>query len=204
MKKILVILSLVFSPHILWAASTTVEPFSFEFRSPENRFDVQAEVVQSCRYEKFVIGDSAEYHSETKIYELRQVQENVGGDIRYKFSFPAKKTLKVSGTFKPTKECRSNLKLVFTDKNYSIGWAGQFSRPIGFTYETSEWYQDGNTAPDFSQLIRTLEQQYLDFFYKNAFIQVNIWLTANGQNLPVSPVSAAINPLTRMPFSLRK
>lgn len=204
MKKSLVMFTLALTPQILWAASTNVDPFSFEFTAPANRFDLQAEVVQSCRYEKLVLGDSSEYHTESKTYELREVQEKVGTDIRYKLTFPTKKSLKVSGMFKPTKECRSDLKLTFTDKNYAVGWAGQLSRPISFTYETSERYQDGNTSPDFSPLIRTLEHQQVDFFYKSAFVQVNIWLTANGENLPVSPVSAAINPLTRMPFALRK
>lgn len=204
MKKLLVMFSLIFLPQILWAASTTVEPFSFEFTTPVNRFEVQAEVIQNCRYEKLVLGDSSEYHSETKIYELRMDQNTVGADIHYKFALPAKKSLKVSGMFKPTKECKSDLKLTFTDKNYAIGWAGQLSRPISFTYETNEKYQNGNTSPDFSYLIITIEHQYLDFFYKSALIQVNIWLTASGENLPVSPVSAAINPLTRMPFQLRK
>lgn len=203
MKKSLVMFSLILTPQILWAASTTVEPFSFEFTAPEGRFQVQAEVIQSCRYEKLVWGDSSEYHTETKAYELREVQEKVGTDIRYKLSLEAKKSLKVSGMFKPTKECRSDLKLTFTDKKYAVGWAGQFSRPISFSYKTSEYYKDGNTHPDFSSLIRTLEHQQIDFFYKNSIVQVNIWLTANGENLPVFPVSAAINPLTKMPFQIR-
>lgn len=205
MKILLTLLSLTILPQTLMAASTVVNPFSMDFYVMENRFSVYPQILLSCRYEKIVISDSAEYITETKAFDLNIEKSRAGENVYYKVSLKDKKSLEVKGPFKPTKECMSELMINFVDNNYSVGWAGQTKRPISFTLRSNGRYRDGDTQPDFKELISLIDFKNLDFLYKGVpRVQVNIWMTADGLKLPLSPTSAAIDAETNMPYKLEK
>lgn len=203
MKSVLTFLFLsLFSPYLM-AASTTIHPFSFEFYVMEDRFDVQPQVQLSCRYEKLVAGDSSEYYTETKKIDLSIDKVHARPNVYYKIALKDKKYLEVKGAFKPTKECVSNLIINFVDKNYTIGWAGQMNRPVAFMLSSNAYFKAGETIGDFSKIIEMIDFKNLDFYYKSVpGLQVNIWMTADGVKLPLSPISTAIDAETNMPYRL--
>lgn len=188
----------------LFGASTTAKPFEFELSAPKNRMAVSATLIQSCRFEKIVWSDSSEYEVNTKTYPLSLEVTSYQGEELYKFSSPVERYLEVRGMFKPTKECKSELRVDFVDKNYSVGWAGQFDRPLKFHISTEDYYQEGDHDFDPKKVMDLIENRLVDFYYLPAASQVNIWITANGLKLPNPPISSAINPKTKMPFLLRQ
>ena len=186
------------------ASSTTVHPFSFEFYVMEDRFDVQPQIVVSCRYEKIILGDSAEYYTETKMFNLSIEKSPNHPNVYYKISLKDKKYLDVKGPFKPTKECMAQLKINFIDKNYAVGWSGQMKRPISFMLKSNDFFKEGDTFADFSKTIEIIDLKNLDFYYKGVpGLQVNIWMIADGIKLPLFPVSSAIDDETNMPYRLQ-
>lgn len=187
------------------AASTVVHPFNMDFYVMENRFSVYPQVLLSCRYEKIVFGDSSEYITETKAFDLNIEMSRAGENIYYKVSLKDKKRLDLNGPFKPTKECMSELVINFVDNNYTVGWAGQMKRPISFMLKSSGRFKEGDSQPDFKEMISLIDFKNLDFLYKSVpRVQVNIWMTADGLKLPLSPTSAAIDAETNMPYRLEK
>jgi len=186
------------------AASTTIHPFRFDFYVMEDRFDVHPQVLLSCRYEKIVFGDSSEYYTETKIFDLSIDKSQARPNVYYKISLKDKKFLDVKGPFRPTKECVSELRINFIDKNYAIGWAGQMKRPISFMLKSNAYFKAGDTVGDFSKTVELIDLRNLDFYYKSILgLQVNIWMMADGIKLPLSPVSSAIDAETNMPYTLQ-
>lgn len=204
MKLVLTFLLLSFFSPYLMAASTTIHPFSFDFYVMEDRFDVQPQVQLSCRYEKIVAGDSSEYYTETKTFNLHVDKAQAHPNVYYKMSLKDKKYLEVKGPFRPTKECVSALIINFVDKNYAIGWAGQMKRPIAFRLSSNAYFKAGDTVGDFSKTLEMVDLKNLDFYYKSVpGLQVNIWMTADGVKLPLSPISSAIDEKTNMPYKLQ-
>lgn len=203
MKLILTLLCLSFFSSNLMAASTTIHPFSFDFYVMEDRFDVQSQVLLTCRYEKIVLGDSSEYYTETKTFNLNIEKAQARPNVYYKIGLKDKKYLDVKGPFKPTRECVSELRINFVDKNYTIGWAGQMKRPISFMLKSNDYFKAGDTVADFSKTVEMIDLKNLDFLYKSVpGLQVNVWMTADGVKLPMSPVSSAIDAETNMPYRL--
>lgn len=203
MKLLLTLLCLSIIPQTLMAASTVVNPFDMDFYVMENRFSVHPQVILNCRYEKIVFGDSSEYITESKTFDLAVEKNKAGENVYYKISLKDKKQLDMNGVFKPTKECMSELRIEFVDNNYTIGWAGQMNRPLSFTIRSNNRFIEGDSKPDFSEVVSLVDFKNLDFLYKSVpGLQVNIWMTADGIKLPLSPISAAINPETNMPYRL--
>jgi hypothetical protein len=188
----------------LYGASTTAKPFEFEFFVPKNRMVVAATLVQSCRFEKIVWSDSSEYIVNSKSYPLSIEVTSYQGEESYKLISSEERFLELRGMFRPTKECKSELHVDFTDKNYAVGWAGQMDRPLKFHTSTEHYYQEGDHEFNPSSVLDLLENKTIDFYYMPAVFQVNIWLTANGRKLPNAPISSALNPKTNMPYLLRQ
>ena len=203
MKNYLIIFCCLASS-TLYGASTTAEPFEFEFTAPLNRMSVKATLIQSCRYEKIVWRDSAEYEVTEKTYPLSIHITSLNGAEIYKVISPVSRYLEVRGMFKPTKECKSELKLEFIDKNFAVGWAGQMERPLRFSVATDQYYQEGDHEFDPSKVLDLIENKEIDFYYRPVSSQVNIWITADGLKLPNAPISSAKNPKTNMPYPLRQ
>lgn len=202
MKKSAVTLFLSVISSGAFAASTTVHPFKIHLYAIESRFHVKPVLTLSCRYEKMVVSDSAEYYVESRDYNLIVESEKADNNLLYSISLKDKKFLDVTGVWKPTKECVSDLRIDFIDKNYSIGWAGQTKRPVVFSIRSQQRYQAGDTTPDFSDVMNMIDFKNLDFYYKPVTSQVNIWMTADGVKLPLSPISTAIDRETNMPYLL--
>lgn len=207
--KTFLTLSIILASTLLYskesvAASTTVQPFNVQFYVMGNRFSVKPKVILSCRYEKIPTSDSSEYYTETKAFDLDIKKTPAGENVFYNVSLKDKKYLEVKGVFKPTKECMSELEFEFVDNNYSVGWAGQTKRAISFNLRSDNYFQAGDTTPDFSKVIEQIDLSNLDFLYKSVpGLQVNIWMTSNNKKLPLSPVSVAIDPETNMPYRLK-
>lgn len=205
MKLFLMLLCLIVIPQTVMAASTVVNPFNLDFYVIENRFSVYPQLLLSCRYEKIVISDSAEYITETKAYDLAVEKTRAGENVYYKISLKDKKRLEVNGPFKPTKECMSELLINFVDNNYSVGWAGQTKRPISFMLRSNNHFKEGDSQPDFREVMSLIDFKNLDFLYRGVpKVQVNIWMTADGLKLPLSPTSAAIDAESNMPYKLER
>lgn len=186
----------------LLAESITARPFSFELYTTQANMRVSAQLSLTCRYEKLVIGDTAQYHFRSKKIPLEIVKTELGNKTRHLIGLDSEQRLNLEGIFKPTKECSSNIEVLFVDTKYSVGWASQFDRPIEFSFNTRQSYSDGDTFVDLSKVYEEVDNKTIEFFYKPVpNLQVNIWLYADGEEL-ASPTSAAIDPETGMPFRL--
>ncbi|PIK15218.1 hypothetical protein [Halobacteriovorax sp. JY17] len=203
MKKITLSLLIFLSTNIL-AATTTVDPFSFEFFTHESKINVKATLVQSCRYERIVWGDSSEYNTSYNQIPLTLKNTNLrNGLVRHQVSLSTKQVMSVSGAFKPTKGCKSDIKIELVDAIYSVGWANQYSRPINFEFYDIESYRPGNTELDTSKIEDQMGNKTFSYLYTPKSSQVNINLLADGNKLYGFSKSAAINKKTQMPFKLR-
>ena len=182
-----------------FSESTLVHPFEINFSAPENRFHVKAELLLSCRYEKLVLGDSSEFHVKNELVVLPVTVSH----SQIKIAHNKTSSLKLDGRFRSNPGCMSELRLTFTDAQYAVGWAGQLNRPIMFVLKEGHFYRAGDTVLDISKLERQIADRFIDFSYVSATSQVNIWITADGQRLPISPTSSAIDPQTNMPYRLK-
>lgn len=205
MKNLLLAFFCLSATSAVLAARTVAHPFQMEFSTPKNHLTIKAQLIQSCRYEKIVWSDSAEYYTETKKYDLEQEQVLRGEEVLHVLSLRNRLELEVRGAFRPTKECLSFVEISFIDKNYSVGWGGQMKRPLSFSLSSSSPYnyQEGESELDISSLADLIYHKKIQFLYHPVRIQVNIWLLADGEKLPVSPTSSAIDPKTGMPYLLQ-
>lgn len=189
-----------------FAASIEARPFQFEFTTPKELLDVKAEVELSCRYEKFVIGDSAEYNTTRKSHDLDIKTTKLDGRTRFQISLNSSLSHKVTGLFRPSKECAGQLKLTLNDKKYAVGWAGKLKTPISFLIKTPAYrYNEGHSNLDISEVLDVIENRHVSFRYKSVpNMQVNIWVLFDGNTHPsLFPTSAAINPKTNKPYLLQ-
>lgn len=196
----------LFSSFSTFAAQTVAKPFKFEFYAPTNKLNFQAELQQSCRYEKIVWGDSSEYNTEFKNYRLPIKSKKLGNGLtRFSVELDKRKTLSVDGIFKPTKGCMSNLELKILDANYAVGWAGKMSTPITFKLTTNDFYRGGDTVLDISDILTKVEDRELSYQYKDVGgNQFNIALLIDGSKLSNLFIkTAAKNKKTGMPYRLK-
>jgi hypothetical protein len=205
MKNLLLALLCLCAVNFAFAARTTAHPFQIELSTPKDHLSIKAQLIQSCRYEKIVWSDSAEYHTETKKYDLEQELFSRGDEVLHVLSLRNPHQLEVRGVFKPTKECLSFLEISFIDKKYSVGWAGQTKRPLSFSLSSSSPYnyQEGESELNITSLSDLISHKKIQFLYRPVSFQVNIWLLADGEKLPVSPTTSAIDPRTGMPYLLQ-
>jgi len=198
-------LTFVFAP-TSFAASIEARPFEFEFTAPQDQFEAKAQLQLSCRYERFVIGDSAEYNTTRKSYDLDIQTTKLDKRIRYNVSLTSTISHEVTGLFRPNKECAGQVKLNLNDKNYAVGWAGRVGTPISFLIETPSYrYNEGHSNLDISEVLNIIENRHVNFRYKPVpGLQVNIWVLFDGNtHRSLLPTSAAINPDTNAPYLLQ-
>ena len=181
-----------------FSESTQVHPFELEFSVPTNRLEVKAELLLSCRYEKLVLGDSSEYYVKNETVSLPVVK--IKDQLR--ISHKNISSLEIRGNFRSNPGCMSELRLSFIDSLYAIGWAGQTSRPISFMLKEGYFYRAGDSVLDISNLERQISNRFVEFLYVSTGSQVNVWMTADGKKLPLSPISSAQDPATGMPYRL--
>lgn len=205
MNKIF-LLGIIFYSSLALAESITVHPFSLEFSTTRDRLDVIPRLTLTCRYERIVISDSAEYIYKTQDVPLRIVKENHQGDSHFSLALEKRASLRLDGVFRPTKECTAELTISFVDRIYAVGWGGQMSRPINFTLSSGAYrYQSGDSELDLSAIDDLLSGRKIDFYFRAVpGLQVNIWITADGVHLPLPPTSSAIDDRTGLPYLLRE
>jgi|GEM_PF-2088470 hypothetical protein len=201
----LITLTFILIPAIGFTASIEARPFDFEFTAPQDLLDVNAQLQLSCRYEKFVIGDSAEYNTTRKSYDLDIQATNLDERVRYRISLTSTLSHEVRGFFRPNKECAGQLKISLNDNNYAVGWVGKVSTPISFFVQTSAYrYNEGHSSLDISEVLDVIKNRHVSFRYKPVpNLQVNIWVLFDGStHRSLLPTSAAINPETNAPYLL--
>ncbi|WP_372654560.1 hypothetical protein [Halobacteriovorax sp.] len=188
-----------------FAASTTVNPFSIEFYTNKNTINVKAKLTLACRYEKVVWSDSAEYNTEYKDIDLTvSNKDQRNGLTKHTLSLTNKQYLEVTGIFKPTKGCKSEIRFDLNDANYSIGWANQFSRPISFSYWNFKSYSSDDTIFRPTTLRDQIEGKLLSFNYTPVSSQVNVSLLADGERVTeILGTNVALNKETNMPYRLK-
>ncbi len=188
-----------------FAASTTVNPFSIEFYTNKDTLNIKATLTLACRYEKVVWSDSAEYNTEYKDIDLKVTNKDQrNGLTKHTLSLSKKQYLEVTGIFKPTKECKSDIKFDLNDAKYSIGWANQFSRPISFSFWNTKSYSSDDTVFRPSTLRSQIEDKVFSFKYTPVHSQVNVSLLADGENVTqILGTNVALNKNTNMPYRLK-
>lgn len=204
MRKYLLAITSLFCVE-LYAAETIVYPFEINFRGPRDQYRVEAKLYQRCRYERIVWSDSAEY--ETKVKELPLIITKHQGQDEDDFRVELRETqrFEITGWMRPTKECMSELKIVLLDRAYSVGWGGQFERPLSFTLSSPAYrYRAGTSVFEPGPWFDKYEEELVSFDYRPNSSQVNIWLLIGGErDHDIFPISAARNPETNAPYRLR-
>lgn len=187
------------------AASTVAYPFEFSFTIPKDKIKVEAGLFLSCRHEKFVIGDTAEYETYHADYKLNvRYEEQDESTQKVTIDLNAKKRLYIDGIFKIGKECTSRVAIDFKDRHYSVGWADKYDTPIAFTLTTDYYDYSEENVLDITYLEDILNNNHVSFYYRSVpSFQVNVWLYVNQKELyEVAPTSAAIDNNTNKPYPL--
>lgn len=189
-------LSLLSAP--AFAESISVDPFALKFSLEQKHIDLKAKLNLECRYEKWVLGDSAEY-----VYSRKEVglDVNVDANGAARISLSQGASLELDGWHRPTKECAGSFELSFVDKRYSIGWAGRVDAPIKFSIGEGGVFQSGDSVFDLSKLEGLLGSKSVQFSYRNQGMEGKVYMLIDDQPYGF-PVSVAIDQSTGMPYRL--
>lgn len=190
----------------LKAAETIATPFKFEFYATNAFYDVSGVLKQSCRYEKIVFSDSAEFEAEWKETPLLvKKTELASGLTKVSVSLTQEKRMRVDGIFRPSKGCYSNIEVTISDTRYAIGWGARWTSPVSFTLRTDSYYKPESSL-DISKVEDVIGERELNFFYKTTQAnQVNVFLYIDGERTwDVFPINTLKNPETGLPYPLKK
>lgn len=194
-----------FSAH---AATTIAHPFKMEVITAGPELTISGELYQSCRYEKFVFSDSAEFSTETKTFPLTVSSQERNNQIVHSLELKSKMKLSTSGFFRFGKECVSKISIKVSDTKYAIGWGNKINTPISFSFDSGSIYdyESGLSKLDLNEIRSFVDNKTFSFKYKPAGTkQVNIWLMGNDEKVfSVSPTTSAQNEETEMPYLLEK
>ncbi len=199
-------LALVATSTGLRAAETVAYPFKLEFYTSESALSVAAELKQSCRYEKIVWSDSAEFETKWQETPLEVKKTKLAhGRTRVSVSLESEVRMEIGGIFRPSKGCYSNVEIIVSDTRYAIGWAGNRKKAISFELATKDFYKEQSTL-DLTKLENLLSDRELDFHYRAVGgNQVNVFLYIDGERTwEVFPTTALKNPVTNRPYPLEK
>ena len=186
------------------AASITVKPFEMEF-TIDKGYEVQGEMELSCRYEKFVWGDSAEYV--TFYQEPTQLKVNIVESTDYN-------TVQVKNTknlyyeydefFRSNEECRASFKIFFISTKYALGHGRNPKEPVKFTLWKGFYdYQEDEQIYDLRKLAKYIDNTVYSFREKSFENRhINIWILQDGREARTNPwvERAVINPATGVPY----
>lgn len=196
MKTFILLLPLMFGTTI-FAAESTVPAFSFSFTMQAKSHTVTGEIVQNCRYEKFVISDSAQYINDYKTYPLKITIKRKGEIEEVTITNEKERFHKVTGWMKPTKTCSADIKLKIESSIYRA-WLP--TRPIGFQYWSQSHHRE-YVFWDAQEITNQIEGRHVEFEYVTfGGRQANVYLLTDGQRDFWPSTSAPINPETQMPF----
>ena len=185
----------------LEAASIKARPFELKFFLEQDHINVNAQLNLTCRHERWVIGDSAVW----EMFHLKaplQVTQSKSGDLRLmKIALLDEKFLEVKGVFKPSKECKAELEIIFTDSLYASGSHAPYnSRPITLSYEHRDRYQDGHRTFDTSDLDHDINHETLGFRFQVLSQVIHVYLENSTRWFAHTSVTK--NPETSLPYLL--
>ncbi len=203
--KAAIILSIVFTfVGSAMAASITVPRFEMEFLLQKN-YEVNGKISLACRYEKFVIGDSAEYETfygpEQKLV-FKVISE---GDFnRVKLTNNQDLYFEYDRLFKWGKACRASFDVVFSSTKFALGHGSSPDKAVSFklwkgTYD----YEEGDQIYDLNKIGKYLDNTTYSFsetLVGDRYLSVRIF--QDGEEADTSPwvEKAYINPETGKPF----
>lgn len=189
------------------AASITVRPFKLEMEVQKG-YSVRAQMDLACRYEKFVLSDSAEYET---FYQgpvtLGVKEKNTSGTDFKVVTIENKRELfyEYDNPFRYGKECRASYKVFFESDNYALGHTIRPNAPVTFTLWQGFYdYQEGNQIYDLEKMRRYLDQTTYTFtedFKPRNFVIIRI--LQDGREAKTSPwvEKAYKNPATGKPYA---
>ncbi|MEE3078888.1 MAG: hypothetical protein VX341_06095 [Bdellovibrionota bacterium] len=191
------LLILTFVSMSIFAADSIIPTFKFSFTMPKDAHHVIGEIVQNCRYEKFVISDSAEYINDYRTYPLKVKKIEQADNDLFIIENNKRRYHEVTGWYKPTKQCNARIEVKLESAIYRA-WIP--NRAISFSFREQDHYKE-NAYLDISEIYEQLDSNHMTFKYQtNGGNQVNILLLTNGANEYWPPQSAAKNPATNMPY----
>ena len=184
------------------AASITVSPFELEFIFEPETMMVSGELELSCRYEKIVFSDSAEWVISTKKIPLSIKISKVANDRRVRLALKDRQYHEVKGTFRPSKECRADITLTFTDTLYAR--SNQIIRgkrePIEFKYVESQRYLSGNNHFEAKKLFEDFSHHEIRVQFDDFQTFFHTYLINRHKKLDHTAVSK--DPATSLPYKL--
>ncbi|MBC76713.1 MAG: hypothetical protein CME64_11925 [Halobacteriovoraceae bacterium] len=203
--KTAIILTFVFSLfNSALGASITVPPFEMEFLLQKD-YEVKGQIELACRYEKFVISDSAEYemfNGPEKKLKFEYVQE--GEFNRVKLVNDKKLYFEYDKLFKWNKECRASFEVVFSSSKYALGHGYKPSKAVSFKLWKGMYdYQEGDQLYDLDKLKKYLSNTTYSFSesqINDNYLSIRIFQDGNEADTSPWVESAYINPKTGKPF----
>jgi hypothetical protein len=202
--KLFCLIIFLLSTTQLNAASITVAPFEMELHVQDG-YELEGELELSCRYEKLVFGDSAEYetfYAPTK--KLSVIKHAEGKLNRVVLVNDEKLFFKYNRSFHFGKECRASFKVIFFSKNYATGYGLKPNRAVSFMlWKGVSDYQEGNQSYDLRKMQKYLENTTYSF--KERYFRpshMNISILQDGREARTSPwvEKAYLNPETGIPY----
>ena len=190
-----------------FAAEVVLKPFEIEFEVEKDSYQLDFELKLMCRYEKWVISDSAEYEYKYQTIPL-SIQKTVRNDKEIiKLSVNKTYKLKQDEWYRSTKTCGYIQNFYLKSKKYAVGWANQYNRPIKLGFYDHSHMKEYIEYPA-EKLKDQINGREVGFHYFNAGgNQISIKLAIDKKPLPgISGsirTSAYLNPETGMPWALR-
>lgn len=191
-----------------FGASVSVPKFEIYILLNTSEYELDFKLEMACRYEKFVIGDSAQYEYKTKTVPLNITKKKIN-DIESIVTIKneSKRILELTGFFKSNKECQTYLEFFIKSKLYSIGWANQFHRPIRLgLFKQSRREEFKNF--DIKKWTDLISNKKLSFLFRPVGSQVNMSFAIDDIKAPGMSSylrqSVAKDPRTGMPFALKR
>lgn len=99
------------------ASSITADPFKLEFTLASSTLGLEAELVLTCRYERIVWSDSAEWEIFTKNIPLFVQIKKIRNKRNVRLALKERQYHEVRGTFRPSKECSLGLQQDFDQQD---------------------------------------------------------------------------------------
>ena len=205
MKAFILVFISFFIAQFSWAAQVRVEPFLTTFFVDIDHYQVEFEMQMMCRYEKFIIGDTAKYEYFFKEVPVNlEVVENQSELSEVRIFLNKKQECKLGGFFKKNKECAFSFKLFLVDKIFAYG-SGLPKRPIKLGVYDSPFFAEDVTFKE-QDLEKLLYNKELSFIYDSNPLQVNVYFSIDGRIYDRMSSYAfayvARDPQTGMPYRL--
>jgi hypothetical protein len=190
-----------------FSASITIPKFELEVLLNSDEYELDFKLEMACRYEKFIIGDSAQYEYKTEIVPLVITEKkNDLSESVFTIKNRQKRKLELTGIFRNNKECQTYLQFFIKSKLFSIGWANQFHRPIRLGFFEHSRRSEFKTF-DIQKWTDLISNKKLSFLFKPVGSQVNMSFALDDIKPPGMSSylrqSVAQDPKTGMPFLLK-